>query len=304
MNRVKCIIASVIFCVLTFINIFVPGGAELIENGSEKLNQNTDYTAVAEYIKSVLKDDKNTLSADSTYSKDNNAKVPHPLPASIVNSSLGPAGKDAAPSELLLYKKVDSDEIIADTVPEATDAVGNDIATEETVSTEESEAAEILPEAVQIFLDSQEAFSQYELPANVTYSFTGLPFEFASPLGGRSSSGFGYRLHPILNEVKFHYGTDIAAWSGESITSFAEGTVTFSGYSDSYGNYITIDHGNGWKSLYAHCSSLLVSSGESVAMGQQIALVGSTGLATGPHLHFELIHDGIYTNPEYYINFV
>jgi murein DD-endopeptidase MepM/ murein hydrolase activator NlpD len=110
-------------------------------------------------------------------------------------------------------------------------------------------------------------------------------------------------MHPILNEVRFHYGTDVAAYSGESVTAFADGTVSFAGYSDSYGNYITIEHSDGWRSLYAHCSILDVKTGESVSAGQQIALVGSTGQATGPHLHFELTHDGVYSNPEYYVNY-
>lgn len=159
-----------------------------------------------------------------------------------------------------------------------------------------------VPEAVAAFLESQKAYEGYALPENVSYEYAPFPGEYAVPVAGYSSSGFGYRLHPIHGEIRFHYGTDFAAWTGEEILSFAEGTVSFAGYCDSYGNYITIDHSDGWQSLYAHCSKLYVQTGDSVAAGQKIALVGETGLVTGPHLHFELTKDGIYANPEYYVN--
>lgn len=161
-----------------------------------------------------------------------------------------------------------------------------------------------LMEVMAVFLESQAAFSDYALPENVDYGYQSLPFDYALPVGGYNSSGFGYRMHPVLEQVRFHYGTDIAAYSGENVDAFADGTVTFAGYSDSFGNYITIDHGGGWNSLYAHCSYLYVREGQSVTAGEKIALVGATGLATGPHLHFELQHDGVYVNPEYYINSV
>ena len=116
-----------------------------------------------------------------------------------------------------------------------------------------------------------------------------------------TSSGFGYRLHPIQNEVLFHYGTDFAADAGTEIHSFADGVVLASGTDSGYGNYVKVDHGGGFVTLYGHCSERLVSEGERVQRGQTIALVGSTGRSTGPHLHFELIHDGVYLNPEFYL---
>lgn len=159
-----------------------------------------------------------------------------------------------------------------------------------------------LPAAVTAFLESQEAFSDYALPEKADYSYVELPFEYTVPVSGYNSSGYGYRLHPILNTVRFHYGTDFAAGSGERVLAFTQGTVSFSGYDESYGWHIKIDHGDGWETLYAHCSKLYVVQGQTVNAGDCIALVGSTGLATGPHLHFELTRDGKYLNPEYYIN--
>ena len=159
-----------------------------------------------------------------------------------------------------------------------------------------------LPAAVTAFLEAQAAFSDYALPEKVDYSYVPLPFAYTVPVAGYNSSGFGYRVHPILNTVRFHYGTDFAAWTGTGVQAFADGTVTFAGCCDSYGNYLTIDHGGGWQTLYAHCSKLCVAWGQTVRRGQQIALVGESGMATGPHLHFELTKDGTYCNPEYYVN--
>ena len=159
-------------------------------------------------------------------------------------------------------------------------------------------AAETAKEA---FLESQAAFADYDLPKNVSYDILSLPFDETSPVDLCTSSGFGYRLHPIDDVVKFHYGTDFAAGEGTEILAFADGTVLAAGEDDGYGNYVKLDHGDGYVTLYGHCSTLLVHEGENITKGQPIALVGATGHATGPHLHFELIHNGIYLNPEFYL---
>ena len=156
--------------------------------------------------------------------------------------------------------------------------------------------------AREAFLASQEAFSDRALPANVSYDIPALPFAAVTPVSGYTSSGFGYRMHPIQNTVKFHYGTDFAAGSGTEICAFADGTVLAAGQDAGYGNYVKLDHGDGFVTLYGHCSELLVSQGDAVSAGQVIARVGATGHATGPHLHFELIHEGVYLNPEFYLS--
>lgn len=155
-------------------------------------------------------------------------------------------------------------------------------------------------EKVTAFLEEQKQYSDYPLPANVSYDYPDTGFEYTSPVEGATSSGFGYRLHPLKNEIKFHYGTDFAVPEGSEIRAFADGTVIAAGYSDSYGNYIVMTHPNGWRTLYAHCKELCTGCG-SVSMGDTIALVGHTGAVTGTHLHFELQCDGIYLNPEFYI---
>ena len=154
--------------------------------------------------------------------------------------------------------------------------------------------------AVAAFLESQAAYAEYAVPTNVSYECPVLPFEYVSPVSGIKSSGFGYRLHPIENKVKYHYGTDFAANTGTAVTAFADGVIAAVGDSDSYGKYIIIDHGDGYSTLYAHCSELCMGCGN-VSKGDVIARVGSTGAATGPHLHFELMHNDSYLNPEFYL---
>lgn len=155
--------------------------------------------------------------------------------------------------------------------------------------------------AREAFLESQAAFADRALPANVSYDIPELPFATVTPVSGYTSSGFGFRMHPIHETVKFHYGTDFAADAGTDIAAFADGTVLAAGQDAGYGNYVKLDHGGGFVTLYGHCSALLVQAGQTVTAGQTIARVGATGQATGPHLHFELIHEGVYLNPEFYL---
>jgi murein DD-endopeptidase MepM/ murein hydrolase activator NlpD len=115
---------------------------------------------------------------------------------------------------------------------------------------------------------------------------------FLRPVPGAVTSGYGYRMHPILGVLKMHTGVDMSASSGTPIKAAASGLVVFSGRRGGYGNCIIIDHGGGVATLYGHCSSLAVSAGREVKQGQVIGYVGSTGLSTGPHLHFEVRHNG------------
>ena len=171
----------------------------------------------------------------------------------------------------------------------------------ETAAPELSEAMQAAYAAREVFLQSQADYADYTLPANVSYDVLELPFADTSPVAGYTSSGFGYRMHPIQGVVKFHYGTDFAASAGTDVLAFADGTVLAAGQDAGYGNYVKIDHGNGYVTLYGHCSELLVSAGQTVQRGERIALVGATGQATGPHLHVERMHDGVYLNPEFYL---
>jgi len=113
------------------------------------------------------------------------------------------------------------------------------------------------------------------------------------------TSKFGNRLHPVLKKYSLHTGVDIAGsgCNGDPVVAAAAGTVIKATYSNSYGNYVVIDHGDGITTLYAHSSKLLVKAGDKVKAGQQIMKVGTTGYSTGPHLHFEVRKNGSYLNP-------
>lgn len=117
----------------------------------------------------------------------------------------------------------------------------------------------------------------------------------------RVTSGFGKRNSPTAGASTYHKGIDIGASTGTAIYAAASGTVTEAGYSSSRGNYVVIYHSNGVSTAYMHCSALYVSSGDKVSQGQTIAAVGSTGISTGPHLHFSVIEDGTYVNPRNYV---
>ena len=145
-------------------------------------------------------------------------------------------------------------------------------------------------------------YSDQNLPENVSLEQAILDFDYCVPVNGTLSSDFGYREHPVEGEERFHYGVDLAADTGTEIVCFADGTVTAVGESSSYGKYCMVSHAGGYSTLYAHCSRITVSSGASVTEGQKIAEVGETGIATGPHLHFELHKDDVYLNPIYYVS--
>lgn len=129
------------------------------------------------------------------------------------------------------------------------------------------------------------------------HAYTGGIFEWPSASSTRVTSEFGMRLHPVLKVNKLHTGMDIGAAAGTKVLAANNGTVIKAGWNNSYGNLVMIDHGGGIVTLYAHNSKLLVSTGDVVAKGQDIALVGSTGVSTGPHIHFEVRVDGEYQNP-------
>ncbi len=117
--------------------------------------------------------------------------------------------------------------------------------------------------------------------------------------GGRITSKFGSRSHPILGYTRMHKGVDFGAPRGTPIYAAGRGRIAFSGRFSGYGNYIRIDHGNGYSTAYGHMNAFAkgISRGVRVKQGQVIGYVGSTGLATGPHLHFEVLKGGVQINP-------
>ena len=141
-----------------------------------------------------------------------------------------------------------------------------------------------------------EQFFYKKKSENKTYP-SGIPIK-----KGSRSSNFGWRIDPFTKVKTFHEGTDFVAKTGEPILAAAGGFVIFSGAHYQYGNMIDIDHGNGLSTRYAHADKLLVNVGQLVLPGEKIALVGSTGRSTGPHLHYEIRMNNIPRNPNRYLS--
>lgn len=117
------------------------------------------------------------------------------------------------------------------------------------------------------------------------------------PVKGRRSSAYGMRFHPIKKKWIPHNGEDIAAPEGTAVAATAAGTVRFAGVMSGYGNVVEIDHGGDYATRYAHLQAIGVMRGQRVRRGEIIATVGMTGLATGPHLHYEVLLKGAYQDP-------
>lgn len=144
---------------------------------------------------------------------------------------------------------------------------------------------------------SQLPFSSAKPPEGMTFRQVQTQYQLTAPLSGSITSPFGYRQHPITGDLDFHTGIDLAAGEGTAIHCAADGRVTEAGWSDSYGNYLVVQHSDNFSTKYAHCSRLIAQQGDVLRRGERIALVGSTGISTGPHLHFECIVEELRCDP-------
>ena len=132
---------------------------------------------------------------------------------------------------------------------------------------------------------------------NLMVTYVGGKMTWPLPGKTRISSPFGYRIHPVYKTKKLHSGVDIPAAYGTKVLAAQSGTVIYSDWFGGYGKAVMIDHGGGYVSLYAHNSKLMVKVGQKVERGQAVAQVGSTGVSTGNHLHFEIRENGEYVDP-------
>ena len=143
------------------------------------------------------------------------------------------------------------------------------------------------------FQPAREKGAYYTLDGQgLNRAFLSAPLEFT-----RVSSGFSNRFHPILQEWRAHLGTDFAAPNGTTVRTVGDGTVEFAGVQNGYGNVVFVRHRNEHVTVYAHLSKINVARGQSVSQGQTVGLVGQTGWATGPHLHFEFRVNGVQQDP-------
>ncbi len=148
----------------------------------------------------------------------------------------------------------------------------------------------------------KEILRQIELQERTNYSNDEFRFPLAYDATYWNTGGFGWRVWSNGRKTDYHKGVDFAAARGTPIYASNSGTVILHRNSPSYGLYLIIDHGGGVTSLYAHCSKLLVSTGDEVKKGDKIAEVGSTGDSTGNHLHFSILENGVHVDPMNYIS--
>jgi murein DD-endopeptidase MepM/ murein hydrolase activator NlpD len=148
-----------------------------------------------------------------------------------------------------------------------------------------------------------EANKLTEIIKNLELAATYVGGEMMWPVPGqyKITSPFGNRLHPISKQYKMHTGIDISGPKGTPVVAAQTGTVVYANWFGSYGKAIIVDHGGGITTLYAHNDTINVSVGSVVKKGDNIALLGSTGYSTGPHLHFEVRINGEYVEPLTYV---
>ena len=205
--------------------------------------------------------------------------------------------------ELLSYKLAESSGINLNSFKKIIDQNSNNHKSSEVISMSESlfdnKKYKMIDNKIKNLDDSYAFLEQFfykKKSENKTY-----PSVIPIKKGSRSSN-FGWRIDPFTKVKTFHEGTDFVAKTGEPILAAAGGFVIFSGSHYQYGNMIDIDHGNGLSTRYAHADKLLVNVGQLVLPGEKIALVGSTGRSTGPHLHYEIRMNNIPRNPNRYLS--
>lgn len=177
-----------------------------------------------------------------------------------------------------------------------------DIATKQAAIDEYEEDLKFQEELIsQLEAQIQEEKREILLENGISISYSGEKMTWPCPSYTRISSPFGWRIHPTLGVNKFHNGVDMASKKGTPILAAYSGEVVAATYNATMGNYVLINHGNGYYTIYMHASKLLVSPGQIVIEGDKIAEVGSTGRSTGPHLHFGVRKNGEYVNPMNYL---
>ena len=165
-----------------------------------------------------------------------------------------------------------------------------------------SQPEEAPAEDAALFTPPEEEPAAEDVPADATTAVTALALDYAPPLAEYTvTSPFGWREDPVTGTRAFHYGVDLAAAEGTAVCAFAAGTVEYVGQSALYGNYVSLRHPDGTRTLYAHCSTVCAVPGGEVALGEKIAEVGATGRATGPHLHLEVIRESVRLDPAQYL---
>ena len=285
-RMLQLIVAGAIFVVLVAWKLMLPQSAgSVAASVRDALGQDADFKAAFSAVGEAIAGEK-------------------PVGESLqeaYTAVFAPAQYQAAQAAAVM-EAAQSITLPADQLTERTEAAASAAVSKQAASAEGSGAgAGTEEEALETLSDQSVVHFNSAVPANVTFEQMVLGFAYASPVSGTLTSTFGYRDHPIYGEERFHYGIDIANSLGTAITAFADGTVKATGESSSLGKYLMISHPGGITTLYAHCNAVTVSGGQEVKMGDQVAEMGSTGVSTGSHLHFEVMDGATYLNPIYYV---
>ena len=286
----QLVICGGVFVTLVALKLLFPEGIAAWSGAADRwLGQDSDFVAAFSAVgRAIAGEEEVSVSLQEAYTA-----VFAPGEYHLEETSAGAAAEEATAMADRLREAL-SDEEGLPLLLRTEDGVGQEVENTGAAGTEED---------VQELSASAQSYTFFSLPLPDKVSMTQqvLGFSYTTPAQGTLTSTFGWREHPIYGENRFHYGLDIAAAQGTEIDAFAQGTVKAVGESSSLGKYLMIDHQGGYTTLYAHCSKVTVSSGQEVAMGEKVAEMGSTGVSTGPHLHFEIHSGSIYLNPIYYV---
>jgi murein DD-endopeptidase MepM/ murein hydrolase activator NlpD len=204
---------------------------------------------------------------------------------------------NALGTQLVAQASLDKDEFDFNSLP----AVGGPQAADGLPSIELPDFLSMLGELNAEMQDREQKFSVLETLL-MDRSLHARVMPSGSPVkNGYVSSGYGKRTDPFSGKKEFHKGVDFAGKEGSPVVSVGDGIVSWVGERTGYGKLVEITHGNGYVTRYGHNKQLLVAVGDTVKKGQQIAVLGSTGRSTGPHVHFEVVHNDLQVNPAKYI---
>ena len=205
--------------------------------------------------------------------------------------AFAPSGEETTASD---FDETESVEVTEETTESSREET-SESSTEETTEEKATEETEALTENM-----GGEDITVYSAAENTSFAPVETTCAIVAPVNSNKyTSAFGYRINPITGEKSFHTGLDIAAPQGSKIVSVYNGTVRKVGEDSRSGKYIFVTHSDGFETFYCHCSKILAEEGAVIRQGETIALVGSTGWSTGPHLHFEVRKEGIRLNPQW-----
>lgn len=244
----------------------------------------SDFFSRVSVVKDIVKHDKELITSYV------NAKNEVEAAKAVIESEK----KEQEEAKNILESKKDELESLQNQKQELINSLNSDIKSLEAEEKKMEEDYNSLKSELNKAISAQSAKSSAPV-----YTGNG-KFTWPSAVSTRITSGFGKREKPNAKATSVHRGIDIGVPMGSNVLAAEAGTVATAGFNGSYGYYITINHGGGYVTLYAHNSKLLVSKGDIVKRGQVIAKAGSTGNSTGPHIHFEVMVNGVCQNPTKY----